>query len=122
MVEGITNHRKILSGVTPQKEFIMKLDVMSLVETAVGAHLDLMVEHHRPTIEGLNDTVELFRCIMLQYGMAVEEIHTELISREGKAAVAVTMTVVASDDRIGTHELKCQVWLNDEEMDWSILY
>lgn len=100
----------------------MKLDVMALVETAVGAHLDLMVEQHKPTIEGLNDTVELFRCIMLHYGMAVEEIHTELISREDKAAVTVTMTVVASDDRIGTQELKCQVWLNDEKMDWSILY
>lgn len=100
----------------------MKLDIMALVETAVGAHLDLMVEHHRPTIKGLNDTVELFRCIMLQYGMAVEEIHTELVSREDKAAVAVTMTVVASDDRTGTQELKCQVWLSDEKMDWSIIY
>lgn len=100
----------------------MKLDVMALVETAVGAHLDLMVEHHKPTIEGLNDTVDLFRCIMLQYGMAVEEIHTELTSLEGKAVVAVTMTVVASDDRIGTQELKCQVWLSDEKMDWSIVY
>lgn len=100
----------------------MKLDVMALMETAVGAHLDFMVEHHKPTIEGLNDTVDLFRCIMLQYGMAVEEIHTELISREDKAAVAVTMTVVASDDKIGTQELKCQVWLSDEKMDWSIIY
>lgn len=100
----------------------MKLDVMALIETTVGAHLDLMVEQHRPTIEGLNDIVDLFRCIMLQYGMAVEEIHTELIPREGKAAVAVTMTVVASDNRIGTQELKCQVWLSDEKMDWSILY
>lgn len=100
----------------------MKLDVMALVETAVGAHLDLMVEQHKPTIEGLNDTVDLFRCIMLHYGMTVEEIHTELISREGKAAVTVTMTVVASDDSINTQELKCQVWLNDEKMDWRILY
>lgn len=100
----------------------MKLDIMALVETAVGAHLDLIVQWHKPTIEGLNDTVDLFRCIMLQYGMAVEEIHTELIPREGKAAVTVTMTVVASDDSIDTQELKCQVWLNDEKMDWSILY
>lgn len=99
----------------------MKLDIMALVETAVGAHLDLMVQQHKPTIEGLNDTVDLFRCIMLQYGMAVEEIHTELIPREGKAAVTVTMTVVA-DDSINTQELKCQVWLNDEKMDWRILY
>lgn len=100
----------------------MKLDVMALIETAVGAHLDLMVQQHRPTIEGLNDTVDLFRCVMLQYGMAVEEIHTELISREGKAAVAVTMTVVAPDDGIDTQELKCQVWLSDKKMDWLILY
>lgn len=100
----------------------MKLDVMALVETTVGAHLDLIVTLSRPSIEGLNDTVDLFRCNMLQYGMVVEEIHTELISQEDKAAVAVTMTVVVSDDRIGTQELKCQVWLSDEEMGWSILY
>lgn len=98
----------------------MKLNVMALIETAIEAHLDLIVGVHEPTIEGLNDTVDLFRCTILQYGMAVEEIYTELISREGKATVAVTMTVVASDDSINIQEFKYQVWLSDEEMDWCI--
>lgn len=100
----------------------MKLNITALVETAAGAHLDLMVKQSEQSIEGLNNTVDLFRCIMLQYGMAVEEIHTELVPRGGRAAVVVTMTVVASDDRIGTSELKCQVWLSDEKMDWAIIY